>query len=397
MSSRATAVQPRRPPGLASPWLLKSGADKACALLVAAALAGCATTPAGGPAAGGAGSQDGDASSSVRAGAEGRRGGYYLDDGPGERTREEIEALAALPDPVPTVEPLHSRANQPYRVLGNDYRPMTRREPFLQRGIASWYGRKFHGNPTSIGERYDMYGMTAAHPTLPIPSFARVTNLENGRSVVVRVNDRGPFLHGRAIDLSFLAAHKLGYVQDGSAKVEVELLDPSSTTLAAGSRARNAAQVVNTGYAVNAAAARPGPPAASGRTAGGAEVGPAAPAAAAAADPGSTPAAIPSVQAAQPAQAGQGSPPPSGVQATSAPGHYLQLGAFGSVANAEAASASLRRQLGWLPVPIRVQPAEGLYRVQAGPYLSREHAAQAGAELESRAGLRPLLLPRPSD
>lgn len=161
-----------------------------------------------------------------QSGATGSRrpGGYYLDDGPGDRDASELAMLASLPDPVPIFEPLHSRANRPYRVLGGDYRPMTRREPFTQRGIGSWYGKKFHGQLTSIGERYDMYAMTAAHPTLPIPSFVRVTNLENDRQVVVRVNDRGPFLHDRVIDLSFLAAYKLGYVNAGSARLQVELL-----------------------------------------------------------------------------------------------------------------------------------------------------------------------------
>jgi len=92
--------------------------------------------------------------------------------------------------------------------------------------MASWYGNRFHGKPTASGEKYDMYAMTAAHPILPIPSYARVTSLENGRSVVVRINDRGPFLHGRVVDLSYVAAWKLGFVDKGTARVEVEQIVP---------------------------------------------------------------------------------------------------------------------------------------------------------------------------
>ena len=156
-----------------------------------------------------------------------RGGGYYLDDGPGKPDPERVARLMREPDPVPKHEPLLARANRPYRVMGQDFAPMTERKPYKQQGVASWYGQRFHGKPTSTGETYDMYQMTAAHPTLPLPSYARVTRLDNGRSVVVRVNDRGPFLRGRLIDLSYLAASKLGYVGKGHAEVEVELLNPA--------------------------------------------------------------------------------------------------------------------------------------------------------------------------
>ena len=156
-----------------------------------------------------------------------RGGGYYLDDGPGKPDPQRVARLMREPDPVPKHEPLLARANRPYRVMGRDFSPMTERKPYKQQGVASWYGQRFHGKPTSTGETYDMYQMTAAHPTLPLPSYARVTRLDNGRSVVVRVNDRGPFLRGRLIDLSYLAASKLGYVGQGHAKVEVELLNPA--------------------------------------------------------------------------------------------------------------------------------------------------------------------------
>lgn len=151
------------------------------------------------------------------------KGAYYKDDGPGANPPPN---LAAIPDAAPKNEPLHRFANRPYQVFGKDYVPIAALTPFRQSGIGSWYGRRFHGGRTSSGEPYDMYGMTAAHPTLPIPSYARVTNPANGRSVVVRVNDRGPFHAERIIDLSYAAAWKLGYVEAGSAYLEVETVLP---------------------------------------------------------------------------------------------------------------------------------------------------------------------------
>ena len=120
---------------------------------------------------------------------------------------------------MPRAEPIRAATARPYVVMGRSYTPMTRLEPYRARGIATWYGRRYHGKQTSSGEIYDMYAMTAAHTTLPIPSYARVTNLANGRSVVVRVNDRGPFVDGRLIDLSYTAAHRIGVLAGGSAMV----------------------------------------------------------------------------------------------------------------------------------------------------------------------------------
>lgn len=138
--------------------------------------------------------------------------------------------MASIPDAQPKREPLHPRANRPYQALGQNYTPMQAPGPYKATGVASWYGRRFNGMPTSSGERYDMYAMTAAHPTLPIPSYVRVTNLENARSVIVRVNDRGPFHKERLIDLSYTAAWKLGYVDKGSTRVEVEAIIPGDVT-----------------------------------------------------------------------------------------------------------------------------------------------------------------------
>ena len=147
-------------------------------------------------------------------------GGKYLEgDGPGA---EALVNLDSIPDAVPRAEPLHRYANRPYMALGKTYTPLKVTGHYKERGIASWYGKKFHGQRTSIGEVYDMYGMSAAHPILPIPSYARVTNVVTGKSIIVRVNDRGPFLHDRIMDLSYAAAAKLGYINNGSIEVEVE-------------------------------------------------------------------------------------------------------------------------------------------------------------------------------
>ncbi len=157
------------------------------------------------------------------------KGGYYKDDGPGANPPAD---LAAIPDAVPKPEPLHRFANRPYQALGKEYVPLASAAGFRQRGVASWYGRRYHGQKTSSGEPYDMYAMSAAHPTLPIPSYARVTRVDGGRSVVVRINDRGPFHAERVIDLSYTAAWKLGFVEAGSALVEVESIVPGETVAA---------------------------------------------------------------------------------------------------------------------------------------------------------------------
>lgn len=160
-------------------------------------LAGCATTP-GGDAGGGA---------------------YYKDGG--SPLRHAID-LDSVPAAVPKPEPLSTTGNpERYTVFGKTYRPLRNARHFTQTGVASWYGRAFNGKRTSSGETYDMYRMTAAHKTLPIPSYVRVTNLDNGRQVIVRVNDRGPFHPGRIIDLSYVAALKLGIVRFGSAPVRI--------------------------------------------------------------------------------------------------------------------------------------------------------------------------------
>ena len=179
------------------------------AVAVVLALAGCGSNPPG----------------PSKPATTAKSGGYYLDDGPEATPPADLEAT---PDAEPRAEPLHRYANRSYVVMGNRYTPQTERRAHSQEGLASWYGRSFHGKKTASGEVYDMYAMTAAHPTLPIPSYVRVTALDSGKSVVVRINDRGPFHGKRIIDLSYTAALKLGYLKRGSTRVRVESIDAAS-------------------------------------------------------------------------------------------------------------------------------------------------------------------------
>ncbi|KZX62978.1 hypothetical protein A3710_02665 [Stutzerimonas frequens] len=152
--------------------------------------------------------------------------------GPGDYARPHKDGapwwdvdVSQIPDAVPMPHYGPYKAN-PYTVLGKTYFPISDGRRYSATGTASWYGTKFHGQPTANGEKYDLYGMSAAHKTLPLPTYVKVTNLENGRTVTLRVNDRGPFYSDRIIDLSFAAAKKLGYAERGTAKVKVEGIDP---------------------------------------------------------------------------------------------------------------------------------------------------------------------------
>ena len=154
--------------------------------------------------------------------------------GPGDRAPSSPADVSAVPDAVPRAEPRSRYGNPPYyEVFGKRYYVMASGHGHVERGVASWYGEKFHGRRTSSGEPYDMYAMTAAHKTLPLPSYARVTNLSNGRSVVVRINDRGPFVDNRIVDLSYTAAQRLDMVGPGTALVELEVLAPGPAPVAA--------------------------------------------------------------------------------------------------------------------------------------------------------------------
>jgi rare lipoprotein A len=171
-------------------------------------------------------SQASEQPSSTPAPGARKPGGYYLDDGPGDNPPKNIDSI---PNAVPKNEPYLARAMKPYKALGVTYTPMTEWQPYKERGVASWYGKRYHGKKTASGEVYDMYSMSAAHTTLPLPSYVKVTNPANGRFVIVRVNDRGPFKSNRLIDLSYAAAYQLRFASSGSSMVEVEAIDPNNT------------------------------------------------------------------------------------------------------------------------------------------------------------------------
>ena len=155
-------------------------------------------------------------------------GAYYLDDGPHKNVPQDLNKI---PNAVPKKEVLSRTANRPYLVFKKKYTPMTKLEAYSETGYASWYGKKYHGNKTSIGEVYDMYQMTGAHKTLPLPCYVKVTNLINEKSVIIRVNDRGPFIKNRVIDLSYAAAHRLDIIEKGSELVRVEVISPLSNSV----------------------------------------------------------------------------------------------------------------------------------------------------------------------
>ena len=307
-------------------------------IAVALAVAACTGAPQRAPSSSGAPTATPPPGSSSK---------YYLDDGPGLSPPANLDTI---PDPVPRVEPLHRAANRPYAVLGRAYVPATALTPYRERGIASWYGRKFHGQKTSIGETYDMYAMTAAHPTLPLPSYARVTSVATGKSVVVRVNDRGPFLHGRIIDLSYAAAHRIGIAQNGSGEVEVQSILPG--TLAQSPQAsRPALAEVSAAPAITAPLA---PPAA--------------------------------VQVAGPSP---DSPPVAPVTG----GYSVQLGAFASFANAQSFLAHAQNQLAQATVEAKIRQAGGLYRVYIGPYTARDEAERVGERIKQAFGFVTTIAP----
>ncbi|MGL1833504.1 septal ring lytic transglycosylase RlpA family protein [Rhodocyclaceae bacterium SMB388] len=323
------------------------------------------------------------ASTAAASGGSSRGGAYYKDDGPHDVVPANLDDI---PDATPRIEPLHRPALRPYTVLGQSFVPMTELRPFSQRGHASWYGRRFHGNPTSNGERYDMYAMTAAHPTLPIPSYVRVTHLGNGRSVIVRVNDRGPFLRGRIIDLSYAAAHRLGYINSGSAHVEVETITHRDIEVA---MARGVLAVP--GLAAGTAIAQ-APPVPSGPTQ---RAPPPRFMQVAALDLGPQP-MRPPVASADPAPASVAVP--SSVQvipvAAQEEGAYLQLGAFSTPANAETLVERIRSELAVFADRLQLLDDGGRYRLQLGPFASADHARVEAQRIGTLLELQPFVVVR---
>jgi rare lipoprotein A len=261
---------------------------------------------------------------------------------------------------------------------------MTELTPYKARGIASWYGRRYHGKQTSTGELYDMYGMTAAHPLLPLPSYVRVTNVATGKSVIVRVNDRGPFIDSRLIDLSYTAAHRLGVLAGGSAMVEVEAVIPDGSepnTVIAGTRRR--AVVVESSTSIGAGTRLPASLATSKTEPVENDPILAIAAAAREADGGS-----------QIAQQQATTALPSKTASPEAIGIYLQLAAFGSRENAETYLARTKMQVEWLAQLLHLFPRDGMYRVHAGPYASPGEARQAAERIGAALGTKPVVVTR---
>ncbi len=308
-----------------------------------------------------------------------RGGGYYKDDGPGDNPPD----LGAVADAEPRREPLHRFANNPYNVFGVAYSPLRTIEPYQQRGLGSWYGRKFHGQRTSSGETYDMYGMTAAHPTLPIPSYARVTNVGNGKSVIVRVNDRGPFHPGRIIDLSYAAAWKLGYINSGSTSVELELITPEQMPLLA---ARRAPPAPVPAIAI-AAERRTTPTATAVAQNAPAPINPPKPSVV-------QTTAIAAVEQPQAAPLPISAPAPTLPVEVETRGVFLQLAAFSVRDSAENFRARIYRELGWLNNGIEIFQKDGLFRLHAGPYKDRSEAGGMAERLRTELQLRPMIVVR---
>ena len=278
-----------------------------------------------------------------------RGGGFYKDDGPAD---DIPDGLDDIPDATPKWEPLHKPATKPYTVLGKDYVPNTSLRPYKARGIASWYGKKFHGQKTSIGEPYNMFSMTAAHPTLALPSYVRVSHVQSGKSVVVRVTDRGPFHADRIIDLSYTAAYKLGLVNGGSGQVEVEAIIPGE--MAGTSYAQLTPPAIITGEV--AKIAQTSPPE---------ERQP---------------------QATAVIKAGPDTAQQKGV--------YLQLGAFANADNADNLKNHLVRELDWLTESMRINVSPGIHRLQLGPYASRDDADKVAEKIRATLGYKPTLVIR---
>jgi len=342
----------------ASAWL-------APALLIAAVLAGCASGP-----------QRSASPGPWPAGTPDR-------DGPEANPPAD---LARVPDAEPALEPIRPGGpNKPYDMLGKTYVPITQDAPFTERGLASWYGRKFHGRRTASGEVYNMYAMTAAHPTLPIPSYARIRNPANGREVVVRINDRGPFHSSRIVDLSYTAALKLDLLR-GVAPVELQRITSDDIRTGAWRHPPegDAVQLVATRGAIEPAAITP-LLAASG--AAPPEVLPVS----TASEPSMT-----TVSTADTPLAAEPIADAPAARAFTAParGFWVQLGAFKRRDGAEGFQKRVAAELDWLSPLLAVFDDAAMFRLQAGPYASREQARGVAERVRGGLQLVPVIVER---
>lgn len=273
-------------------------------------------------------------------------GGYYLDDGPGDNPPKDIDSI---PNAVPKKESLLERANKPYKALDANYIPMTSYQPYKERGVASWYGKRYHGKSTSSGEIYDMYSMTAAHTRLPLPSYVKVTNPANRRWVIVRVNDRGPFKSSRIIDLSYAAAYKLRFSSVGSTLVEIEAIDPDSFALYSADKTINSAPA-----ATAAAAAANTAPVTTATTTS---------------KPISTPASTPANNNNAITQ------------------YFVQAGAFKGTANADALAKKIQSLEIGQNAGINNVYNNGLYRLKLGPFSNKQEADQTAATIRKQLNI----------
>ena len=315
-------------------------------LLSVMLLTACADFSLNSPITGSAPIKNDKAGAADNAGSKPGAGAYYLDDGPGDNAPANLDGVPSAA--VKAEQPL-PRANKPYVALGQAYTPATAYAPYKKQGVASWYGKRYHGKKTSTGEIYDMYAMTAAHTTLPIPSYAKVTNPANGRSVIVRINDRGPFKRDRLIDLSYVAAYQLRLVNHGSGLVEVEAIDTSLAAMQknvpALSQESLPVATESDGVVIQAVATEPAGVA----------------------------------KAASPA-------------APVASGFYVQLGAFKSEAN----SLLLQKKIQDLGLMENAGAAkvynDGLYRVRLGPYANRVDAENFAAKIRQQLDMTVLVI-----
>jgi rare lipoprotein A len=284
------------------------------------------------------------------------RGGYYMDDGPGDSPPPNLDDV---PDAEVRAEPYSRYANRPYVVFGKTYTPMLNEQPFAQRGMGSWYGKKFHGQKTSSGEIYDMYKMTAAHPTLPIPSYARITSVASGKQVIVRINDRGPFHSSRIVDVSYTAAVKLGLLKNGSHMVHLERLLPDAGNRLATVR-RNAPEPEETRQGALQDAAE-----------------------------------VNALIVENKAEIKALKVHPDGealAEAAPAASFYVQMGAFSRADKAAEIRARIAGN-GWARA-LDVVTFGALHRVLSGPFGSKAEAQEAARGVPSSLGLRPIVIKR---
>lgn len=290
--------------------------------------------------------------------ADGRGGMPDRDGAPSEVPSD----LASHPEAVPRVEPIRAGGpNKPYSVLGQSYTPLTADVPWKEQGVASWYGTKFHGRRTASGELFSMYGFTAAHKTLPIPSYARVRNVKTGKTIIVRINDRGPFHSSRVMDLSYAAASRLGMIAKGNAQVEIERLTFDDI--------RSGAWQRGTVMDPALADASPGPMA-----------------------PVST--ESPMAGATTPAAPAEGLEAAPRAATEAARGFWVQLAALGRRDGVDRLQQRIASELNGLAPMLAVFQEARYFKLQVGPYASRGEAVAAAEQARETLQLNPVVIER---